>query len=198
MPYELPQERLAAQRLALQAHRIFGSRAGADALRGGLPNSGFAFQYAARAQALPQLLVSVELPPTVSQENKAALAAALSTALVVCQKQMTQGFAVDPSYEVRASFAPREFNAVVDDVTGALAYAAITNVKGQKASKLRLRIAGTVPGVGESHFVFLSDCSGWRRRDGAFDVHNSADCGGRERTCSDVAAEWAQAMRGWS
>ena len=67
--YDLFQDRLAAQHLVAQTHRILVSCPDADAVRGSLYNSGFAFRYAVRAQALLRLLVSVWLLPTASQKK---------------------------------------------------------------------------------------------------------------------------------
>ena len=96
-----------------------------------------------------QLLLSAWLLSTAPQKNKAMLTEALPTAATACQRQTIRGSAADPSYEVRDSFTPSEYNAVIDNVTGRRVVAAITNVKDQKVSKLRLRIAGTAPGAGE-------------------------------------------------
>ena len=89
--YELFQDRLVARRLTAHTYWIFGPRAVADNSRGRLYSNRFAFQYAARAQALLHFLASVWLSPTVSQKNKAMLAEALPTAKAVCHRQMIHG-----------------------------------------------------------------------------------------------------------
>ena len=85
---------------------MFGPRPDAPDLRGHLYKRGFAPQYAVRAQALSQLLVAVWLLPTASQADKAMLTEMTSSAISVCQKQITQGSAVSPSYEIQQPSAP--------------------------------------------------------------------------------------------
>ena len=77
-----------------------------------------------------------------------------------------------------------------DNVVGAPAYAITADVKSRKSSKLRLRVAGTAPGVGESHFVFPSECFRQSYRERAFDVRGPVNVDGRESTCAKLAAEW--------
>ena len=103
------------------------------------------------------------------------LTEALPTAATAHRKQMIQGSAVRPPYDAQDSFAPSDHNAVIDNAAGTLACAAIPNVRGQKARKLRLLIAGAAPRADESHSAFASDCSGRACREGAFDVHEPAD-----------------------
>ena len=43
-------------------------------------------------------------------------------------------------------------------------------------------MAGTAPGVGESHSAVPSDCLGWPRRGGAFDMRDPAEFDDREKT----------------
>ena len=105
------------------------------------PNPAGAPQYAARVQALLQLLVSVGLPPTVSQRNKAMLTEASSVAVSVYRNQMIQGAVAKPSYGAQESCAPSEYQAVIDSAAGPLAYAIIPNVKDPKESKSRSRIS---------------------------------------------------------
>ena len=74
-----------------------------ESLRGYLYNGGSVFQYAARAQALLQLLMCGSLLPTGSHENKALMTEALSTALTVCREQTLEGSVVNSSYDVQHS-----------------------------------------------------------------------------------------------
>ena len=71
----------------------------------------------------------------------------LSTALAVRRKQMIQGSAVSPWYDAQGSRAPWEENAASGNAAGTLIYATVTNVDDHQASKLRLRLAGTAPGL---------------------------------------------------
>ena len=161
---ELSQARSVAPQLAVQGYRIFGPCPDADELRGSLYSRGSVFQFADRAQALPQLLASARSLPTAPQKDKAMWTEALPMATSVCQKQMIQGCVAKPSREMQIASAPWECNAVLDNAVGSLAFAIILNVKGQKATRLRPRIAGTAIGVGEPHFAFTSDCLGCSAR----------------------------------
>ena len=71
--YKMFLGRRAALHLAAQYCRMHQSRPGAPELPGGLFSSGFASQYAARARALLQALVSMWLSPTASLENRVVL-----------------------------------------------------------------------------------------------------------------------------
>ena len=86
----------------------------------------------------------------------------LSSAMWACQKQMTQGSAARPSYEIQQSFAPLEYYTVTENAVGTLALALTVNDKEEKASKLRLLFGGTATGVGESHFCFRQIAAGGR------------------------------------
>ena len=107
-PYELFQDRLAAPHLAVQTCRIFGPSLDAGSLGGNLYNSGFAFQFAARAQASSQLPVSAWLLPPVpaSALPEAMLTRVLPTEVAARQRQTIQGSVVSPSYNAQESFAP--------------------------------------------------------------------------------------------
>ena len=82
----------------------------------------------------------------------------LTSPLPVRQKQMTQGSVSNKSYEAPQSYVPREYNFAMDSVVGAAAFAEIANVKDGRVPKLRTHMRGAEPGVGESRFVFPSDC----------------------------------------
>ena len=94
----------------------------------------------------------------------------VSTALAVCRDQMFQGSAVSPSLDAQESCAQREYNKALGNAAGTLVSAIFTNVDDRHAAKLRLRVAGTAPGVGEPHFVFASDRFGQACRGITFDV----------------------------
>ena len=187
----------AARHLALQYFRMYGPPPDAPALRGSLYGSGFARQFAARAQALSPMLFFARLLPTVSLDNRVAGTEVLPSPRAGRQERMIRGSAAHPSYEVSESFAPWEHNAVIDDVAGTLALTVIANVKRGKALELRLRIVCTAPGVGESHFASPSDCFEWSCRDDAFGVRDKVDIGERERGCAELAAEWKRSDVEW-
>ena len=78
------------------------------------------------------------------------------------------------------------------DVVGPSTLARVVNVKEGRASKLRLRMAGTSPDAGESHFAFPSDCSAWSCRDGIFYVCVKVSDAEREEVCVQLFAEWSR------
>ena len=84
-----------------------------------------------------------------------------------------------------------------DNVVGTLAYAIVTGVRDPRAPELGLRIAGVVPGVGESHFVSPSDCFGRPCRGAAFDARGPAESDDREQTRAESAAEWRELKCEW-
>ena len=127
--YKMFQEKGAARHLAAQCFRVCGSFPGAPSLRVGLYGDDSALQFAARAQALSQLLVFMWSLPAVSPANRVIVTGVLSPALSVCQEQMTQVPAANPSYRAPESFAPRGYNSVLDNVVGTLALAKIVNVE---------------------------------------------------------------------
>ena len=69
MLYKMLQDTWAAEHPAAQSFRMYGSAPGAPEMRGSLFGRYFAFQYAARAQAFLQLLVSMWLLPAASIER---------------------------------------------------------------------------------------------------------------------------------
>ena len=120
------------------------------------------------------------------------------TAATARQGQTIQESAVSPSYDAQESSAPWEYNTAIESVVGTFVYAVVTNVKGQRAPESRPPLTGAAPGVGESHFVFLSDYFDWYRREGTSDVHEPAERGGRESPCAQLVTEWRQLKCDWS
>ena len=143
------------------------------------------------------MLASVWLLPKASRGTKVMATVVLSSPLSVCQKQMIQGSVATPPYEAQEPFAPREHNTVIDNVAETLALAIHVSVNEEEASKLRPRMVGTAPGVGESHFVFPSDCFEWSRRDNAFDARDEVGVDDRERVCAELASEWKRSEVDW-
>ena len=91
LPYEMFQGKWAARRLAAQAFRTYRSFPEAPEFRGSLRGGGFAPRYAARAQALFQMLAFASLAPTTSLGNKVAVTNVLTSFLPARQKQMIEG-----------------------------------------------------------------------------------------------------------
>ena len=54
---------------------------------------------------------------------------------------------------------------------------------------MRLRLGGAGSVVGESQFVFPSDCIAWSRRGNAVDVRDGVDMDEREWVCAELVAE---------
>ena len=152
MLYKLPQDKWVAKRLAAQSSRTCCVFSGAPELRG-CQCGCFAFQYAARAQALLQLFVYMSLLPAASLMNKAMVADFSASSLAPCQKQMIQRSVSRGSRETPQLFRPRGRDSVLDTVVGSLAFARIMNATGPRASNLRFRIGVAAPGVGESHIA---------------------------------------------
>ena len=123
---------------------------------------------------------------------------ALATATYVRHKWMIRWSALNPSREMQVTSAPWEYNAVLDNGVGLLAYAIILNVTDEKASKSRLRITGAAPGVEGSHFVFPPDCFGRSYSGGAFDVRDRVNGNGRKSTCAGLVTERKQSECEWS
>ena len=169
-----------ARNLAAQSFWMYGPFPCTPELRGGLFCSGFAFQYAARAQAWFQILVFARLLPTASLENKVVVTNVLTSSLSLCRNQVTLWSASRAAYEAPQSFAPCAYNSVMDNVAGSSAFAGIANVKDEHASMSRLRTGGAAPSAGESHFGFQSNCFEWHRRDDAFDVRDKVSDDERE------------------
>ena len=103
-PASLLYKMVRRRRLAVQYVWTYRPFPDATDLRGSLYGSGFAFQFAARAQALLLMLVFMSLP-TASLENKV-----MSLPSSVRQKEMMRGSVANPSYEASESPAPREHN----------------------------------------------------------------------------------------
>ena len=82
-------------------------------------------------------------------------------AIAVRRKQMVQGSAVSPPYDLRQSSEPWGRNTVLGNVVEALAFATITSFEEPRATNLRFRVAGTAPVWGEPHCVFASDGFDW-------------------------------------
>ena len=161
-----------AKHLAAHSFRLCGLFPDAPELRGSLYGSGFAFQYAGRAQALPKMLLRLCWLFTAFLGSMAMVTNVLTSALSVCRKGAFQGSVSGGSYEAPQSFAPREYDSVLGDVVGMSASAWIVNVKDGRALPLCSRIGRAAPGAGESRFVFPSDCFEWSRRDDASDVRD--------------------------
>ena len=66
-------KQMVAPHLEVQAYRIFSACSHWESLRGALRSEGFVYKYAARAEALLQLLVSAWLLPTASKVNEVML-----------------------------------------------------------------------------------------------------------------------------
>ena len=173
--YKSRQDRTAGRHLAAQFFRLYGSRPVAPAFRSSLYGSVFGFQFAARVQAPLQMSASMWCVPAAALGRKVMVTGVLPSPLPARQEQMVKGSVAEPSYEVLDPFAPREYNTDVEmgSVAGTLASAGIANAEDEQPSKLRLRLAGTAPGVGESHFVFPPDCLGGSRRDDASDMRRA-------------------------
>ena len=100
--------------------------------------------------------VFTRLSLTASHGNEVLVTDVASSSLSASKERMIQWSAAGPSYEASESFAQCEYDAVMDNAVGTLPMAEIVDVKDEKASKLRLRLSGSAPGMGESHFVFPS------------------------------------------
>ena len=189
MLYKLFQDKWAVRYSAAQPSRMFGVSPYAPELRETVYGS-FAFRFAARAQALLQLLVYMWLSLMVSLKKKVAATDFLASSLAVRQRRMIQGSVSSGPYESLQSFGPRGYNSVLDSVAGALARALIANVKDPRASKLRRCLGGTALGAGGSHFVFPSDCFARSCRGSFFDGRDEVNEDDREDLRTQLVAEW--------
>ena len=73
---------------------------------------------------------------------------------------------------------------------GAFFVGIASNQPGPRGMLLRLRLAGAVPGVGECHFAFSSDCCPRSLTGGMFVAGDEVPERGREAACSTLAREW--------
>ena len=120
-------DKWAVRHVAAQSPRLYVVAPGPPELHGYLYGS-FAFQFAARAQALL---------PAAPLKNKVMAPDAPASSLALRRRQMIQRSVFSEAYESPQWFGPRGCNSVLDNVVGALALALIANVKYPRASRLR-------------------------------------------------------------
>ena len=77
----------------------------------------------------------------------------------------------------------------MNNAVGAMALALIVNVEDPRASKLRISMGGTAPGVGESHFAFPSDSFTWSCRGSFFDVRDELSVDAGQDVCAQLVVE---------
>ena len=165
-----------------QSRRFAESMPRSESLRGTLFNEGFGYQYAARAAALVFLSASVWLAPTACYSNRVMMTEVLTRAIEARDHMLATGPANKMAeWEVRK----RQPAAGL----GAFLFGFSRKRPRPREMMLQVRLGGTAPGVGGSHFAFPSDCFPRATSDRTFVTDDEVSEPDREALCSTLVRE---------